>query len=280
LYKVYQNSKYIIDLIPVENYYLFKKWGINSLLMNNFITYEYNSTLTSSLASKVILMIGRGADKYKRFQLGILAMEYISKEIDGSEMIIISDLNNIDHLISLVINLNLEYIIKFFGFTLMPELFFKKASLHIFPSLSESFGLVLSETKIYGIPNILLGIDYVTISKGGTIIIYDDRPESIAEEATKILKNNEYKKKLGKEARKSMAFFKNDFLLIKWIKLLLSIFNNGKYYENMITERYVYTSDMISILNKQIELLKIRNYFFKNITINNIKNFTFLEEMK
>ena len=162
----------------------------------------------------------------------------------------------------------------------MPELFFKKASLHIFPSLSESFGLVLSETKIYGIPNILLGIDYVTISKGGTIIIYDDRPESIAEEATKILKNNEYKKKLGKEARKSMAFFKNDFLLISWIKLLLSIFNNGKYYESMITERYVYTSDMISILNKQIELLKIRNYFFKNITINNIKNFTFLEEMK
>ena len=93
LYKAYQNSKYIIDLIPVENYYLFKKWGINSLLMNNFITFEYNSTLTSSLASKVILMVGRGADKYKRFQLGILAMEYISKEIDESEMIIISDLN-------------------------------------------------------------------------------------------------------------------------------------------------------------------------------------------
>ena len=32
LYKYYQNSKYLINLIPLENNYLFKKWGIKSIL--------------------------------------------------------------------------------------------------------------------------------------------------------------------------------------------------------------------------------------------------------
>ena len=47
--------------------------------------------------------------------------------------------------------------------------------------------MVLAETKIFGIPNIVLGLDYLTIVKGGTIIIYDDEPYSIAREAIKII---------------------------------------------------------------------------------------------
>ena len=35
-------------------------------------------------------MIGRGLDKFKRFNLGILAMEYISNEVKESTMKIIS----------------------------------------------------------------------------------------------------------------------------------------------------------------------------------------------
>ena len=54
--------------------------------------------------------------------------------------------------------------------------------MHFFPSISESFSLVLSENKIYGIPNIMVGLDYLTVSNGGNIIIYDDLPEKITEE--------------------------------------------------------------------------------------------------
>ena len=49
--------------------------------MNNFITYNYNETNPSNLSSKIILMIGRGEDKYKRFDLGIRSMKYIIKKI-------------------------------------------------------------------------------------------------------------------------------------------------------------------------------------------------------
>ena len=169
LYKEYQKSKYIVSLVPIENNYIFKYWGISSYLMNNFVTYEYNSVIPSNLMSNTILMIGRGNDKYKRFILGVKAMEYIKMQNISCEMKIISNMNY--DLQNQIYNLNLEEHIKFIGFTLIPEVYFENASLHIFPSISESFGLVLSETKIYGIPNILVGLDYVQISKGGTIIM-------------------------------------------------------------------------------------------------------------
>ena len=160
-------------------------------------------------------MIGRANDRLKRFELGIQAMVYIMKEVPSCEMKIITDLKDTNYLQILIKNLNLERNIKFIGFTSIVELYFKNTSLHIFPSISECFPMVLCETKIYGIPNILIGIDYVNMAKKGTVILYDDSPKSIAKEAIKILKNENYRRKLGKEARNSMKKFKNKLLLIK-----------------------------------------------------------------
>ena len=96
LYTSYKNCKYVISLVPFENYYLFKKWGITSILMNNFITYDINSIIPSDLSSNIILMIGRGDDPIKRFGLGIYSMVYIIKEIPNCQMKIISKKDNIN----------------------------------------------------------------------------------------------------------------------------------------------------------------------------------------
>ena len=50
----------------------------NSILMENFITYDYKSIIPSNLSSKTIIMIGRGHDKMKRFELGIMALKNIN----------------------------------------------------------------------------------------------------------------------------------------------------------------------------------------------------------
>ena len=220
LYKEYLNSKYIISLIPLENDFIFQKWGINSILMNNFITYEYYSVSPSNLSSETILMIGRANDLQKRFQLGINAMEFIIKDIPKSNMKIISNLNETQYLQNIKYNLNLENIIEFIEYTPKPEKFFTNASLHILPSISESFSLVLSEVKVFGIPSILLGIDYISIANKGTVIIYDDKPECIAKISISILKNDKYKIKLAEEARLSMKNYSNRKILKKWNKLI------------------------------------------------------------
>jgi len=281
IYKTFKNSKYVITLVPYENDYLFKKWGIRSILMNNFMTYEYNSVVPSNLSSKTILMIGRGNDKNKRFDIGIKAMKYIIKEIPECELKIISTLNGIKQLKYLVNILNLKRNVKFVGYIPNPKKYFKNASLHFFPTICESFGLVLSETKIYGIPSILLGLDYVSLSKGGTIIIYDDKPETLAKEAVKVLKNDKYRKKLGREARNSIKSFNNKILLLKWIKLILSVYK-GDYYYDMLRnqDKKLPQSVASNILKNQIKLLKMRLPKFKNITIKEFENFTFLQNLK
>ena len=233
VYKSLTYSEYVISIIPFENDYLFEKWGIKSILMNNFMTYEYNHIIPSDLTDYSILMIGRANDKKKRFEIGIQAMEYIVEYFPECELKIISNLTDIDKLEDLIRNVYYKNNIKLIDYTLSPEIYFRKTSIHFFPSITEGFPLVLSETKIYGIPNILLGIDYISNFKGGTIMIYDDKSESLAQESINILKNNEYKKNLGKESRKSMKKFKNELLLNKWIKLILSIINGNIYYQEL-----------------------------------------------
>ena len=278
LYKDYLYSKYVVNIIPYENYYLFKKWKINSIYMNNFMTYNFSKILESHLSNKRILMIGRGDAKKKRFEFGIIAMEYIRQEIPQSELIIISDLKGILRHEMLINNLNLSNNIIFVGYTPSPEMYYQNASLNIFPSISEAFPLVMCETKIYGIPNLLLGLDYTSISEGGTVIIYDETPESFAKVAIKILKKQKYRNNLGKKARKSMKQFNNDLLLIKWIKLILSIYNGDIFYNKMREEdKFISENKIPNIVNKQIGLLKKRINIFNNITNKDFENFSYME---
>ena len=272
LYKEYQKSKYLISLISLENDYIFKKWGIKSILMDNFITYEFNSIFHSDLSTMSILMIGRGDNKFKRFSLGIQSMEYIIKEIPECEMKIISNTRNIFSLERILNDLTIKKNVKFYGYSSTPEIYFKNASLHIIPSLSESFSLVLAETKIYGIPNILMGLDYISLTNKETIIIYNDTPESLAKESIKILINYEYKKKLGKKERNNLKKYNNKIVLKKWIKIIFSIYNGYNYYEQLRKlDKKLPENKALNILKNQIILFKRR----KSAIINKIENIFF-----
>ena len=279
LYKEYINSKFVVNIIPFENDYLFRKWGINSILMNNFITYDFNRTIPSDLSSDTILMIGRGSAKKKRFPIGIQALEYIIQDIPKCEMLIISDFDGIIPLKHLSNNINIINNIKFVGYSSTPEIFFKNSSLLLFPSISEAFPLVICETKLYGIPNILLGLDYTTISEGGSIIIYDESPESLAKYTIKALKSYKYRQILGRIAKNKMKVYNNDLLLKKWIKIILSIYNGDINFEKMRkNDDILSVQKSLQILKNQINLLEKRISDFKNSTINDIENFTFMEE--
>ena len=273
-YPSYKKSKYVISLIPVENNYLFKKWGINSILMNNPSTFDYDSVVPSDLSSKCIIMIGRIEDPIKRYELGIRAMPNIIKEIPEIEMKIISKKNQ--RFKNLIKSLNLEHSVKITGYEKSVEIYLKNASLHIFPSLSESFSMVLSETKIFGIPSIICGLDFLVLAKGGTVIIYDDNPDTIAKEAIKIFKDDKYRKKLGKETRESMKTRKNKLIAKKWIKILLSVYKgDDKSFKELDNENKMTEEEANQILNNQLSLLKKRKHRFKGVTLEQFKSYSF-----
>ena len=273
VYNLYRNCKYVISIIPVENDYLFKKWGINSILMDNPVTFDYNSVVPSDLSSKNIIMIGRGNDPVKRYNLGIKAMEYIVKEIPECQMKIVSSKNI--YLQKLIADLGLKENIKFTGYQENVEIYLKNASLHILPSLSESYSQVLGEAKIFGIPSILCGLDHLTLAKGGTIIIYDDNPHTLSKEAIKILKNDEYRKKLGRQARESMKKNNNKLIAERWIKLLRLVYKGDeKIYQKLTTDK-IKDEEAEKILNNQLKLLQLRNPRFKHVTFENFIYYSF-----
>jgi hypothetical protein len=121
-YKVYKNSEYTISLVPFENDYLFRKWGINSILISNFIAYEYNDITPSDLSSKIILMIGRGDDRIKRFDLGIKAMKNIIYASIGNTLFIYKIINNYETK-KLTESYEIKLIRKCSCFTLINEIY-------------------------------------------------------------------------------------------------------------------------------------------------------------
>ena len=280
LYNSYRESKYIVSLVPFENDYIFKKWGINSILMDNLITYQTDEVIPSDLSSKTILMIGRASDRFKRFDLGIQSFKYIVNDVKDCKMKIISDFFKIEYLKDLVDNLNLQDKVKFLGYTTKLEEHFHDASLHIFPTVSEAFPMVLCETKAFGIPNILTGLDFVSMSNGGIIFIYDDNPETIAKESIKILNNYSYRKKLGQEARESMKKFDNNKTIKKWIKLILSV-NKGDEYFNLLKKETepIEPKEAFNITKTQVKLINMRVPFLNNLTTSILLNFSEIADM-
>ena len=123
----------------------------------------------------------------------------------------------------------------------------------------------------------MLGLDYISIKKGGIIIIYDDAAESIAKEAFKILLDNQNRKKKGYQARISMKHFQNEILLKKWVKLILSIYFNDDYQKLRESDKKISEKEALEILQRQIKLLNMRKIKEKNTSINDIENFIFSE---
>ena len=277
VYQEYKNCKYILSLIPLETDYLFKIWGINSVFVNNPSTYDYDSVLPSNLSQKNIIMVGRGNDPSKRFELGIFAMKTIIKEIPDCKMNIIS--KNFSNLINMVQILNLNEYIKITGYQKNPESYYKNASLHIFPSICDTYPMVISETKIFGIPTIICGLDYLALAQEGTVIIHDNEPNSLAREAIKILKNDMYRKKLGIEARESMKKIKNDLIAKKWAKLLLSVYKgvDELSFQKLFNDNHkrINQDEADMILNNQLKIFKKVIPNLKGATIENLKSFSF-----
>ena len=78
-----------------------------------------------------------------------------------------------------------------------------------------------------------------------------------------------------------MKKFNNDYLILKWIELILSVYNGDNYY-NIIREKNkkISEKEISYIINNQVNIFKIRDFYFENITINNYINFNFMENLK
>ncbi len=134
--------------------------------------------------------------------------------------------------------------------------------------------MVILESKSYGVPTVMFDLPYLEVVKDnkGVLKAEEGDIDGLAELMITILENEEYRKKLGKEAKDSLKKFNNDNILKLWKNLFNDIYQNNEttskeLEENTITYELMNVIKEYDNMNKYL-LDKIFNYHFSIIKNN------------
>ena len=271
-----------IHIIP-DDYWIYQKLGFkNNIFIPNLYTFDYNHTPSSLLSYKNVLMVGRVDDIIKGGKYGILAMSEILKEIPDAQLNIVSPIHPKD-VLDLVKQLKIENNTKIFGFRNNISELYLNASVLLVTSISESFPMVTNEAKAHGLPIIAFDIDYCPCFQKGVIKVDMFNYTLMAREAIKLLKNYEYRKKMGNEAKLSLNDFNNNNTVIMWDKLFNSLINGTESFEKFqkeVKEKYYNEKIAESHIEKHYKYGQQFNEHYKCHTLENFTNLNYIKNIE
>lgn len=262
---MFKYSYLLVTLIP-NNRVLWEKSGIKyCTYLPNPTTFEPNKIEISNLNNKNILMLGR-SDKFKRYEIGIYAMKNIIEKEPEAKLYIVGIGNNTyDNYLKKITNkLGLTKNIIFKKLTNNTHSYYKNSSIFLLTSIFEGCPMTLLESKLYGLPSVVVGMSYLSSAKNGVININDDDPKIIANEIIKLLNKKEYRELEGKKARQSINNYPNEEIYKRWIEIFIAVKQGEKIIKSYINKYDKY--------NKEKDL-KENQILYKKIFNKNLKEF-------
>ena len=262
--------------IASDDYYFYNHLGFkNAIFIPNLYTFEPSEIKNSNLTNHNIVILGRLNDLIKGVKYAIEAMQYIVKEVPDATLNLFSSDGRIQFLKNLTRDLNLTKNVIFRSNTYNLSQLFYNSSVHMYTSLSEAFPMALNEGKAYGMPVVGFKVPYSNPYKEGFIGVELFDVKGLARETIKLLKDYDYRKKKGEEAKKSLEMFKNNETVEIWGRLcdaLLS--NNSENYrklQNEMKKKYYNEVEARQNLESHYNIL-LQNDF--NLTCHSFDNFT------
>ena len=262
--------------IASDDYYFYNHLGFkNAIFIPNLYTFEPSEIKNSNLTNHNIVILGRLNDLIKGVKYAIEAMQYIVKEVPDATLNLFSSDGRIQFLKNLTRDLNLTKNVIFRSNTYNLSQLFYNSSIHMYTSLSEAFPMALNEGKAYGMPVVGFNVPYSNPYKEGFIGVELFDVKGLARETIKLLKDYDYRKKKGEEAKKSLEMFKNNETVEIWGRLcdaLLS--NNSENYrklQNEMEKKYYNEIEARQNLESHYNIL-LKNDF--NLTCHSFDNFT------
>ena len=196
--------------IGYDDYFFYKKLGFkNEIFIPNFYTFDPNLSKESELKANNIVMLGRAADGIKGIIYAIKSMSLIVKEVPDARLILLSSSSNIEHLKNYSRSLNVYDNINFNYYTENISKVFWNSSVLMYTSLSEAFPLAMIEGKAHGLPVVAFEVSCSPPYQTGVINVDMLDCEALANETVKLLKDYDYRRKMGKEAKLSLEQFNN-----------------------------------------------------------------------
>jgi glycosyltransferase involved in cell wall biosynthesis len=164
------------------------------VVIPNFIAKCYYKK--SAKERNSILFVGRLEVKQKGVDLLIHALRYVQKEILDVNLYIIGQGKSVGYLKNLTAEYELGENIVFLGYVDENELadMYSKCEIFVFPSLYESFGIVIIEAMSAGLPVVSYDLDCVseTLEEGKYgILVKKGGIKELADEIIRLLKDEE-----------------------------------------------------------------------------------------
>ena len=246
-------------------------------------TFDKDQTPQSELKTHNIMMLGRLNDKKKGVIYAVKAMSSIVKEIPDAKLFLVSSDPKNNEIETLIKELGLSKNIIYKPFTQDIQKYFLDSSVFFFPSLTEAFPMALNEAKAYGLPCVGFNVDYSYPYKKGVIKVEMFDYEGLAKEIIKLLKDYNYRVKMGKEAKESLNMFNNNKTTIMWGNLFNSLLDGEKRFQRLrkiIKKRYFNMQTAKNILEKQFEYIKQYNKFLRCYTLDDFTNLEKINTIK
>ena len=270
--------------IGSDDYYFYNKLQFkNHIFIPNLYTFEPSQVQSSNLTTHNLIMLGRQNDKIKGAIYAIKAMSLIVKEVPDAVLYLITSDSRVDFIKSLIRELKLSKSIKIVYHTYNITEYFHNSSVHLYPSLSEAFPMAMNEGKAHGMPIVAFDVPISNPYQSGVITVDSQDYVALARESIKLLKDINYRRRMGELSKLSLNMFKNNETVRTWERLfdaLIDDKDDKKKFHDLqkeIQDKYYNEERAIIHIEKHFRDAKRYN---PNITCFSLENFTNLQYIK
>ncbi len=205
LHKVYNFVDMVVGLSNTDVTY-WNSLGLNCIKTTNPVPWSFD-TETSSLSGKNIVMVCRISNE-KQIHDALKIIQNVINKIPEATLTIVGDGDDklyIDSINIYIQDNKLENAVNMVGFKKDVLPYYQAADVMLITSRFEGFCLSLVESKICGLPLVtydLPNVDTVRSGKGMFVVSQNDI-DGATEKIVQILSDDDLKRKMGAEARKS-----------------------------------------------------------------------------
>ena len=280
---IYRNKK-LFDyydsfvFIGSDDYYFYNRLQFkNHIFIPNLYTFEPSEVPSSNLSSHNLIILGRLNDKIKGSIYAIKAMSLIVKEVPDASLYFITSDSRIQYIKDLIIKYNLQKSVQILYYIENISEYFLKSSVHLYPSLSEAFPMTMNEGKAHGLPIVAFDVPISNPYQKGVINVDSLDYAALANESIKLLKDFNYRKKMGELSKMSLNMFKNNETIKYWERMFYALIddkdNKTKFRElqREIQNKYYNEESAIKHIKKHFNDAKRYN---SNLSCFTLENFT------
>ena len=209
--------------LSATNECYYASFGVRAITIANPTCVEFDRIQPAPLTDPNIIWVGRFSPE-KRLEQVLDIFALVAQKMPNAHLMLVGKANDSTYeqmLLAKVRQLQLENSVEFCGYHVDLTSFYQRASVHLLTSAYEGSPMVLIESKSFGIPCVLYDLPYLDILRqcGGYLAVPQNDIRSAADTLLQVLQDSGLRQKLGREARESMEWLRQQDIPAAWKNL-------------------------------------------------------------